>query len=449
MTPDRATRHATRLKVTALTALAIAALGWVGWVIGRHDRLPPRAIVMATGPEGGAYAELGARYREILARKGLEVRLRATEGDRENLALLREPRSGASVTFLQSGMTTAEASPDLASLGAVSLQPIWVFRRVAGTGNGVAFQWLKGKRLAAGGEASGTRAATLRLLALAGVDPRSLELVPLSPAAAADALLRGEIDGAALVASWDAPAVRRLVAAPAVELVGFLRADAFVALDPSLDKMVLPMGVGDMALNRPPHDVTLLALKVSLVVREDLHPAIQYLLLEAASEIHSGPGIFRKAGQFPAAEGLDLPLSDDARHFYKSGRPLLQRYLPYWVAVLVERLLLVLLPIVGVLVPLVRLVPVVYSNVMQRRIIRLYGELKLLEADLESRDPGMGTGDLTERLDALELRARHVHVPLRYSQMLYTLKQHIEMVRARLGVTPGRAIGSAGPTPVG
>jgi hypothetical protein len=167
-------------------------------------------------------------------------------------------------------------------------------------------------------------------------------------------------------------------------------------------------------------------------VREDLHPAVQYMLLEAATEVHGGPGIFQRPGQFPAAESVDLPLADDARHFYRSGRPFLQRYLPYWAAVMAERLLLVLLPIVGLLLPLVRVVPALYDRLMQRRIIRLYGELKVLEAELGSRDPADPTRDLADRLGALEVRAGRLRVPLRYSQMLYTLKQHVEMVRGRL-----------------
>ncbi len=432
MTPPRASSLATRIEMAALAVVLAAALGWIGWVLGQRETLPPRAIVLATGPEGGAYAEVGARYRAILARKGLDVRLRATEGDRENLALLQDPRSGVSVAFLQSGTTTAGASPDLESLGAVFYQPVWVFRDGSKTTAG--FQGLAGKRLSAGGEASGTRYAVLRLLSLAGVTAGSIRLVSLSPTSAAEALVRGDVDAMALVASWDSPVVRRLVATPHVELDGFPRADAYTALDPAFDKLVLPMGVGDMANNRPPRDVPLLALKVSLVVRENLNAAVQYLLLEAASEVHAAPGIFQKAGQFPSAEGIDLPLSSDARHFYKAGRPLLQRYLPYFAAVIVERLLLALLPVFGLLIPMVRFIPGVYRAVMERRIVRLYGELKVLEGELES-GVALGDPELGRRLDDLKRRADHLHVPLRFSRMVYTLKQHIELVKGRLAGT--------------
>jgi hypothetical protein len=186
-----------------------------------------------------------------------------------------------------------------------------------------------------------------------------------------------------------------------------------------------------LAKNRPPSDAVLFAPKASLVVRQDLHPAIQYLLLDAAQKVHSGPGLFHKAGQFPAAEAIDLPLSDEARDFYKSGRPFLQRHLPFWLAVLIGRLLILLIPVAGVIYPLLRFLPALYGWGMRRRIFRLYGELRFLEHDLESRHPGQSGGDLTVRLERLEERVNHMRVPVFYSNMLYTLRMHIILVRER------------------
>ena len=382
---------------------------------------------MATGPEGGGYAVIGARYRELLARQGLDVQLRPTAGDLENLALLagsalgRERRAAAGGHHDGAGLAPARVARNALLPAGVDLHR---------GGPGVALK--PGLRMAVGPEGSGTRALALKLLALAGVAPDSLNLVPLGPARGADELMAGTIDAVAIVAPWDAPAVRRLVAEPDVNLVSFRRADAFVALNPYLEKTVLPAGVGNMARNRPPQDVPLIETKTSLVVRRDLHDAVQYLLLEAASEIHGGPGIFHKAGRFPAAEAIDLALSENARQYYRSGRPFLQRYLPYWAAVIVERILLVLVPIVGLVIPLARTLPQIYGGVMRRRIVRFYGELKLLELELEARPADAPTDDLVRRLDELELRASHLHVPLFYSQVLYTLKQHVRLVRGRM-----------------
>lgn len=411
----------------AAALVSILVVASTAWTLGRRHGLPPRRIVMATGPEGGGYAVIGARYREFLASQGLEVELRPTAGDLENLALLRDPRSGVSVALLQAGTTTAQDSPQLASLGTLFYQQVWIFHRGAiGAALG------PGLRIAVGPEGSGTRALALKLLALAGIAPDTLNLAPFGPAQGADELMAGRLDAVAIVAPWDAPVVRRLVAEPDVDLASFRRADAFVALNPFLEKTVLPAGVGNMAKNRPPQDVTLIETKTSLVVRRDLHAALQYLLLEAASELHGGPGIFHKAGTFPAAEAIDLALSENARQYYRSGRPLLQRYLPYWAAVLVERVLLVLVPIVGILIPLARTLPQVYEAVVRRRVVRLYGELKLLETELEVRPAAAPIDDLVRRLDELEQRAGHLRVPLFYSQVLYTLKQHVRLVRGRM-----------------
>jgi hypothetical protein len=193
-----------------------------------------------------------------------------------------------------------------------------------------------------------------------------------------------------------------------------------------LNKLVLPAGVANMAENRPPTDVLLIAPKASLVVRGDLHPAIQYLLLEAASQIHSGPGVFHKAGQFPAPESIDLPLSSHARQFYKTGPPFLQRNLPFWLAVLVQQFLVLLLPVVGVLYPLLRIAPKVFMSIQTRRVYWLYSELKVLERELASAGDDK---DFIERFDQLEDRASRLWVPASLRPKLYDLRSHIRLVR--------------------
>jgi hypothetical protein len=222
-----------------------------------------------------------------------------------------------------------------------------------------------------------------------------------------------------------------------VELASFPYADAYVALYPFLNKVVLPAGVGDLAKDRPPSEVTLFAPKASLVVRNDLHSAIQYLLLDTATQIHSPRGIFQRAGQFPAAEAIEFPLSDEAFQFYKSGQPFLQHHLPFWMASLTGRLLILLIPIVGLLYPMTRFLPMLYDWFMRRKITRLYGELRFLEHDLEAVGATARCGDtkiddVPARLDLLEKQANRLRVPAAYASMLYMLRNHIALVRERL-----------------
>ena len=258
------------------------------------------------------------------------------------------------------------------------------------------------------------------------------ELLALPPQEAAAKLLAGEIDAAATLASSDAPVVHQLIADERVELLNMARADAYIALYPFLSKATVPRGVGDLAKDLPPEDVTLFASKASLVVSKDLHPAIQYLLLNTAVQIHSGVGMFHRAGRFPAAEGIELPLSSEAVQFYKSGQPFLQHNLPFWMASLVGHLLVLLIPIVAVLYPLMRFLPALYGWLMRRKIARLYGELRFLEDEITGGGGPTDAAQLMARLDQLEKQANQLRMPIAYESMMYLLRNHIGVVRNRL-----------------
>ena len=395
--------------------------------------------MMATGAEGSAQQKFGERYRALLAAHGVELRLVTTGGSVDNLQRLNDPSSGVSVAFVQAGLTAPADAPDLLSLGTVFYEPVWVL--FSGAPPSHAQGLFQGKRLSIGPEGSGTRKLGLELMAavgvnLAGVDPHHL---PDQDVAAA--FRDGELDVAVIVAPWESTVVQQLLASEGINALSFPRADAQVALRPFLYKVILPEGVADLARNKPPRDLLLVAPKTSLVVRKDLHPALQYLLLDAAFRVHSTPGVFQKAGQFPAAEPMDLPLSDEARQYYLTGPPFLQRYLPFWLAVLVGRLLVVLIPVIAVIFPLVRLLPAAYGWAVRRRVFTLYGELKFIEAEIEVRTSAADATDLLERLQRLENRANHLRVPTAFTHFLYTLRVHINLVRSRL-LQPKRPAGT-------
>jgi TRAP-type uncharacterized transport system substrate-binding protein len=414
--------------------LAIAAVGlflaggW--WALTVWMPAPPRSVTMVTGPEGSAYAALGERYRRILARSKVDLRLRSTAGALENLALLRQHGSNASVGFAVAGTAKPADSDTLVSLGTLFYEPLWLFRR--GTDPWSSLDDLRGSRIAIGPEGSGTRELTLYLLRMVGVDTDAARLLPLTLEASADALARGDVDVVPILTSWDSPLVHRMLGTPEVSLVSFRRADAYVALNPLLGKLVLPAGVADMARNIPREDTVLIATKASLVARRDLHPAVQVLLVEAAEEIHSPVGLFHRSGEFPAAEVIDLPLSESARQFYKSGRPWLQRYLPFHLAIQLQRLLVLIIPLLGIVYPLVRGLPAVYSWTVRRRIFRLYGELKLIELEMKGPQPEGAEAGFLARLDDLEERASRLRVPKIHAWLAYTLRHHIHFVRQLL-----------------
>lgn len=428
MRRPRRPRSGPRLVVAFAALAVIAAVTWATLTIG--NPFPPRTITMATGPEGSAYREFGERYRQILERSGFDLRLVPSLGGVENLALLGDPGSGVSVAFIEGGLTTHGKSPDILSLGTIALEPLWMFFRGRWEGN--VAERVAGKRISIEPEGSATRVLARRMFELNGVDPGSVELPGLTPEESAEALIRGEIDGAMMLTSWASPAVRKLLVADGIVLEGHPRADAYVARFPSLNKVVLPMGVADLARNIPPADVPILAVEASLLVRRELHPALQYLLLEAASEIHGGPDVFNRAGRFPSPESFDLPLSPQARSYYKSGLPFVYRTLPAWLAGVTERLLILLIPLFVVVIPVANILPTAYRSIVQRRIYSLYGELKFLESEAEAAGPGPADEEVAAALADLSKRAHRLRVPLGYTQMLFILRSHIAAAQDEL-----------------
>jgi TRAP-type uncharacterized transport system substrate-binding protein len=413
----------------AFTAAAVAA-AIIAIAILLLRTMPPRTVTMATGPEGGAYHEVGKFYRAILAREGVDLRLRPTAGALENLALLRDPKSGVDVALIQGGLANAGDATRIESLGTLFYEPLWLFYRKAL--RPLDIDGLRGLKVSVGPEGSGSRAVSLDLLKRSGVDREIGELLSLSPQAAEEKLLNGEIDATMLLVSWDSPAIKRLLADDRTELASLQLADAYVALLPYLSKLRVPAGVADLAKKQPSTDAVLVGATASLVVSKELNAAIQYLLLNAAVQIHSGPGIFQHAGQFPAAEAIDIPLSGEALQFYKSGRPFLQNYMPFWMAAWLGRFLFLLIPILGVLYPLMRFMPAIYDWAMRRKITHIYGELRLLEVGMDAPGARPETAAIAERLNEIEQQANLLRMPIAYASMLYLLRNHIALVREKL-----------------
>jgi TRAP transporter TAXI family solute receptor len=419
-----------------VTAAAIAAAA-----IMMLRSVPPDRVIIATGGQGGAYYKFGNRYSEELVRAGVKVEVRATNGSPENLALLHDPKSGVSAALIQGGIVSPDDARDIETLGTVFYEPLWLFGKRGVTGKGLG--GLRGKTVAVGPDGSGTQKLVLELLQRHSINGQVSKLLPLTTAEGRDRLLAGTIDAAFMVAAWDAPDVQRLLTDANIELSGYPQADAYVALDPFLQKVVVPRGLRDLAADQPSADVVLVAPKASLVVRKDLHPAIEFLLLRAARQIHAAPGVFQRANEFPADEAVGLPLSDAARRFYKQDLPFLYNYLPYWIADLIGKLVFLLIPIIGLLYPMMRFLPIVYDWTIRHRIRRLYGDLRLLDEQLKSAGGRDHVGRITAALEHLEEHANGLKVPVAYANQLYDLRQHIGIVRGSLNRRTERPAGSA------
>jgi hypothetical protein len=390
---------------------------------------PPRRIVMASGPEGGAYHRFALRYRDILARDGIELEVRPTAGSPENLRLLEEPDGDVEIAFLQGGVGTDREIPGLESLGGVFYEPVWLFWRgaVPETERGLA-----GRRVAAGAPGSGTRHAISQLLAINGIDPSEVESVEIGGDEAVDALLAGVVDAACFVATPEAPYLIRLRDAPGIQVMPIVRAEAYTRRFRFLARVVLPRGANDLERDLPPEDIPLVAMVANLGARETLHPALGGLLIAAAQEVN-GPGdVFAAPGRFPSTEGVVLPMDKDARRYLEKGPPLLQRYLPFWVAVAIDRMAVLLIPLVTILYPLFKVVPAAYQWRVRSKVYRYYRELVALEAKVRS-DPEPDTiRRERERLAAIDREVSDLSVPASYSDHVYDLRLHLGLVRERI-----------------
>jgi TRAP-type uncharacterized transport system substrate-binding protein len=385
---------------------------------------------MTTGVEGRTYAALGERYREILARSHVHLKLLPSSGAVENLRRLKNKSLAVDVGFAQGGTSSSSEAPNLLSLGSILYNPLWVFYRNDETFDD--FSQLKGKRIAIGLEGSGARKFSLDLLkASRAIDPPTV-LFDLADEAANKALKEGRVDVVITLGTADNTYVQDLLHAQNVKLMSLSQAEAYARLFPALSHVILPKGVVNLAKRLPASDIHLLSPTTNLVVRDTMHPALMYLLLDAAAEIHGGPGWVHKTGEFPAPKVQDFPLSEQAERFYKSGRPFLLDYLPFWVAVFLDRIIKILIPVVVILIPLMRIMPWLYSWRNRSKLYRWYGELKYLELEVSEHPQTNHIADYYAKLDHIEASVKKINVPLAFYRELYTLREHIELVREKV-----------------
>ncbi|WP_310494662.1 TAXI family TRAP transporter solute-binding subunit [Dechloromonas sp.] len=414
------------------TAWWIVLLAGIGFAVAYQfvEPAPPKKIVISTGAESGAYYQFAKRYATILAKNGITLEVRTSAGSLENLDRLKKDE--VQIGFVQGGVVPPKEDPDavddsgLLSLGSVFYEPVWVFYR----GDKVLTRLteLQGKRIAIGQEGSGVRQLAQQLLD-ANEIPAGKHLVPLAGLSAAEELQQGRIDAAFIIAAETAPVVQVLIRSPGVKLMSFAQDRAYQRRFPFLTKLTFPQGVADLVRDFPPEDIKVLAPTANLIVRDDLHPALQALLLQAASEVHGKSGFFQDAGEFPSYMDQMLPLSPEAARYFKAGPSFLQRYLPFWLAVLADRLIVMLVPVFVLLIPLLKVAPALYNWRVRSKVFRIYGELKFLEDDLKLHFNPAKLADYRSRLDALDDEASALHIPLGFTDLAYTLREHVNLVR--------------------
>lgn len=405
-----------------VAALLVGAYWWI-------DPQPPRTVRLATGPEGSTYALFGKRYAEQLRAKGIEVREIATAGSAENLQLLREDK--ADVAFVRGGTGEYTDEDALLSLGSLFYEPLWIFYRSAPkTAPIAALPPLTRLRLNVDTAGSGVPMLMERLFKANKLDTSGLHLEHLAPEDATEALLAGKLDAIVLAQAPQSRFVRKLLRAPGIALVDLAQADAYSRRFGFFSSVTLPRGVADLARDLPPHDVSMVALTTALLAREDVHPALRELFADAAVKLHGEVGWFNRARDFPNTRTSELPVSPEGDQAINGTPPFYKRWLPFWLANLVQRMGLLIGGFLVLLLPLSRVIPPLYQWRVRRRVFRWYALLREIEERVETGQEAADSAH--KRLDQLDERVNRVAVPLSYADELYALRNNIHSARKRI-----------------
>lgn len=425
--PEQKGRFGRRKTWGLLAAIALLAIVASPWLIAPQY---PKHLVIATGRTDGAYYTFAQQYRDILARDGVTLEVRATAGSIENRRLLQTAESGVSLAFIQGG-TMPAGTDGLQALASLYREPVWVFTH--GDEPASQLTQLQGKRIAVGPVGSGTRSVAELLLEQNGIRADDgTALSDLGGADAAGALERGEMDAAFFVVSPRAALVAELLADPQVHLMDFDRAATYERRDPFLTRVTLAEGIVDLEQNLPASDVEMIAPTANLVARSDLHPALVPLLLKAAEEVHRSGGLLEEPDEFPSALYVDCPLNSQARQYLKSGPSMLYRYLPFALAANLDRAKLMLLPLCTLLLPLLKAAPPIYRWRIRYRIYRWYRVLRHVDEQVKTANAGDNFSTEIAHLHTLENELAEVSVPLSYMEEVYNLRLHVDFVLRRV-----------------
>jgi TRAP transporter TAXI family solute receptor len=426
----------TGLLAALLTSLCI-------WVSFRFiDPIPPRRIVLASGPESSLFHQQALLYRQALAAEGVELEVRVSEGAGDNMALLLDRKSGVDLAFVQGGMAREAETDHIVMVASLYYEPLWIFVRRGESVDTLAA--LAGRRISTGMPGSGTNVLAVPLLAASGVTDTNTSILRQPTAKALHALKAREVDVSLMVGGARASAIAAALKDPEVELVSLAHADAYPQRYPYLTRRTLHAAAVQFVPPTPPRDTALVSTEAMLAARDDIHPAIVNLLLEIIRDAHDDQGYFEAPNEFPNVEQVDLRVSPDAIRHRRFGPSLLYRYLPFWVATFVERFIIVVVPLLVVMLPVMRFLPSIISWRVRSRIYRWYGELTLLERDVRMRKGELPIERWLADLERIQRSAERVITPASFASEAYTLREHIELVRRAVISAAAGAPKSAG-----
>ncbi len=391
------------------------------------DPLPPRHFAIAAGIAGTGFDDIARQYARLLARDGVELEVRNYASAVQHFDALRDAASGVQAAITNFGFTHPRDADNLYSLGGVSDTVLFIFSRDAAPIK--QFSQFRGKRLSIG--MTGTAQRTLMVEVLKATDAldASTRLLDLTYTEALDALIAGEIDVAAFPARLQDNLLQRALVTPEIRLMNVAQAEAIASKVPGLKHVVLWRGLVSLPRDIPNADTDLLAFRTRVLIRKDLHPALQYLLLEAMREVHGAAGPFNRLGEFPAEQPNDLPLSPTAVAFYRSGPSFWQRYTSFWLTSLFNRIVFFVIPVVTMLIPVIGFAPRLYRWLYIRRIDKFHRALGKLERELDQDIDAARFREYQTRLAEIESAVRLLKVARPFEFDLQLLRIHVRMAQ--------------------
>jgi TRAP transporter TAXI family solute receptor len=393
--------------------------------------LPPLApdhLTIATGSKSGIYYQSALEYKALLAKQKVHVDIVTTHGSVEALGLLKGGK--VDIAFVQGGSTDGFSDEPFTSLASLYNEPVWVYYPDRGEELHYLNE-LKGKRIVVGAKGSGTKALAVKLLAANGVTPNNSTFLALGSEAGAQALFDGEADALFSIIGTFAPLTKALLLDPQIRLMDFTRTRAYTVRYPYLNAVTLDEGVMDLQHNLPPTAKHLIAATANLVSRDDIHPDLVRLVLQAAQKVHGKAGIFRTEGEFPSASRLVFPLNVDAEVYLRDGETWLEKIFPFWIASIIKRLIFLLIPVIALMIPVIKLIMPFFDWRSRHKIYRWYKTLNSIEEEMQSYDEAKRQAAI-DKLETALKNIQKVDVPLSYRREYYDLVQHFELILGKL-----------------
>ncbi len=390
---------------------------------------PKKEITIATGSKEGNYYKTALEYKKLLEEEKVKVNIITSAGSIENIKLLQENK--ADVAFIQNGTITTEEAPNIKSLASIYYEPLWVFYKNDGYPIDYIIQLIS-KKISIGKDGSGTKDLAFDILKDNGINSKNSTILNLDSSEAKDALLKGNIDAMFIVTSHNSIIVKELLSNPNISVLSFKRARAYSRKYTFLEALTLYEGTLDLYKNLPDENINLLSTTANLIVNKNFSDELKRLLLKRVIEVHNKKDLFAKADQFPNSLNIKLEMDEEAKRYFEYGDTFLEKIFPYWIASNIDRLKILIIPLLTLFFPLFKGVFPLYNWSMRSKIYKWYDEIKKIDNLIEI----MNKKELEDELKKIEkLRveiSKETKVPLSFMGEYYNLQLHINHVKERI-----------------